>query len=191
MTRMKSSKLALILSIMLFCEMHDASAQRYRYQAAQRYNYDDEESIFFFGIGTGLDYGGLGVKIEGIPTPYLGIFGGVGYNFRGLGLNGGLSFKALPSKKLSPTIQAMYGYNAVIVVKELPEYSKTYYGPSVGAGLEWKLGRKPNKLSFAIYYPIRSDQYHKDIDDLKANPMIKFENEPLPITFSIGFNFGT
>jgi len=69
MTRMKSSKLALILSIMLFCEMHDASAQRYRYQAAQRYNYDDEESIFFFGIGTGLDYGGLGVKIEGTPIP--------------------------------------------------------------------------------------------------------------------------
>jgi len=90
---MKSLKLTLILSIMLFCEMHDASAQRYRYHAAQRYNYDEGESMFFFGIGTGLDYGGLGVKIEGTPIPYLGIFGGVGYNFRGLGLNGGLSFK--------------------------------------------------------------------------------------------------
>ena len=179
---MKPFKIIPALIILLFCQYNDASAQRYRDE--------EKESIFFLGIGTGLDYGGLGFKGEIVPFPYLGIFAGAGFNLYGLGANGGLSFKALPFKKLSPTVQAMYGYNAVIIVQGASEYNKMYYGPSVGAGLDWKLGRKPNKLFFAVYYPIRSDEYYNDIDKLKANPAVEFENEPLPVTFSVGFNLG-
>ncbi len=157
---------------------------------AQRYADPDRERIFFFGPGTGLDFGGIGLKLEVVPFPFLGIFGGAGYNFKGLGFNGGLSFKVLPKNKVTPTLQAMYGYNAVIVVKDADRYSKTYYGPSVGAGLDWKVGRAPNKLFFAVYFPFRSEQYQKDLDALKSNPMIKFDNEPLPIAISIGFQFG-
>ncbi|HRO41414.1 MAG TPA: hypothetical protein PL009_01175 [Flavipsychrobacter sp.] len=179
---MKHLKLILAAFLLLFCENNAAYAQRYPDS--------DRESIFFFGIGTGLDYGGVGLKAEVVPFPYLGIFAGAGFNFQGLGVNGGLSFKALPFKKLCPTVQAMYGYNAVIVVKGAAGYNKTYYGPSVGAGLDWKLGRNPNKLFFALYYPVRSEEYYNDLEDLKDNPSINFENEPLPITFSVGFNFG-
>lgn len=179
---MKSIKLTIILSLLLCCGLHSASAQRYRN--------DERERNVFFGIGTGLDFGGLGFKVEAVPIPYLGIFAGAGFNFKGLGFNGGLSFKALPKKKLSPTIQAMYGYNAVIVVAGASEYNKTYYGPSAGVGLDWKVGRAPNKLFFGVYYPFRSDQYQKDFDKLKNNPSVKFDSEPLPITISIGFHFG-
>jgi len=179
---MKYLKLIFCSCILLLSCIHFASAQRY--------SDEGRKSIFFFGIGTGIDYGGIGLKAEIVPFPYLGIFAGAGFNFQGVGVNGGLSFKALPFKKLSPTIQAMYGYNAVIVVKGATEYNKTYYGPSVGAGLDWTVGRNSNKLFFGVYYPFRSDDYEKDLEELKDNPAINFENEPLPVTISFGFNFG-
>lgn len=149
-----------------------------------------KENIFYLGLGTGLDYGGLGIKGEVLPIPYLGIFAGLGYNFESLGANAGLSFKALPNKRATPTIQAMYGYNSVIVVRGASEYNKTYYGPSVGAGLDWEIGRNANKLFFAVYYPFRSEKFEEDLDKLKKDPAINFENEPLPVAFSLGFNFG-
>jgi len=179
---MKLLKTILITGILL-------SAQ-YTHTQAQRYADREQEHIFYMGIGTGLDYGGIGLKGEIVTFPYLGIFAGLGYNFQGLGANGGLSFKALPFKRVSPTVQAMYGYNAVITVKGASEYNKTYYGASVGAGLDFKLGRNDNKLYFAIYYPFRAGEFYDDMDELKANPSITFESEPLPVTFSIGFNFG-
>lgn len=157
---------------------------------AQRNRNQPEDPIFYMGIGLGMDYGGLGVRGEILPIPYLGIFAGVGYNFNGLGANGGLSFKALPFKKLSPVIQAMYGYNAVIVVEGAAKYNKTYYGPTVGAGLDWKVGRRANKLFFSINYPIRSQEFYDDLDAIKADPFVKMENEPLPVAVTIGFNFG-
>lgn len=179
---MKFLKIMAFASVLLCCQ-HDRSY-------AQRYSDERERAFFYFGIGTGLDYGGIGLKAEVVPFPYLGIFAGAGINFQGLGANGGFSFKALPFKKVCPTVQAMYGYNAVIIVKGVSGYNKTYYGPSVGAGIDWKLGRNANKLFIGLYYPFRSDEYYNDMDDLKNNLSIRFENEPLPVTFSVGFNFG-
>src|SRR6478752_6768807 len=60
----------------------------------------------YLGIGAGLDYGGFGIKAEVVPSKYIGIFAGVGYNLADLSYNAGLSAKILPDKKVSPTIMA-------------------------------------------------------------------------------------
>lgn len=48
-----------------------------------------EVADFYLGIGVGLDCGGVGVNLLVYPQENIGIFGGIGYAFAGLGLNGG------------------------------------------------------------------------------------------------------
>jgi hypothetical protein len=149
----------------------------------------DEFKKLYFGFGLGLDYGGLGCKVEYLPIKYVGVFGGIGYNFAGIGLNAGASFKALPDCKITPTVIGMYGYNSVIVVSGASLYNKTYFGPTAGIGGELKLGRKNNKLYAAILYPFRNEKFDDDYEALKANPTVSITQDKSPVTFSIGFNF--
>jgi len=88
----------------------------------------------YFGLGSGLDYGGIGIKAEILPVKWLGIFGGFGYNLNDPAYNAGLSFKMLPAKKLRPVIMTMYGYNAVLLFKGRRERSKTFYGLTTAPG---------------------------------------------------------
>jgi hypothetical protein len=143
----------------------------------------------YWGIGLGLDYGGLGFKVEYLPIKYVGVFGGAGYNFAGIGFNAGASFKALPDCKITPTVIGMYGYNSVIVVSGASQYNKTYYGPTAGIGGELKVGRKNNKLYAAILYPFRNEKFENDYDALKVNPAVSVTQDKSPVTFSVGFNF--
>jgi hypothetical protein len=149
----------------------------------------DEFKKLYLGFGLGLDYGGLGCKVEYLPIKYVGVFGGIGYNFAGIGLNVGASFKALPNCKITPTVIGMYGYNSVIVVNGASSHNKIYFGPSAGIGGELKVGRRSNKLYAAILYPFRSEKFDNDYEALKVNPAIKITQDKSPITFSIGFNF--
>ena len=88
----------------------------------------------YFGLGVGLDYGGLGFKGEFLPAKWVGIFAGVGYNFVEPGFNAGFSLK--PSgNKVTPIILAMYGYNAAIRIRTSGIFGngadihrKSYYG---------------------------------------------------------------
>ncbi len=149
----------------------------------------DEFKKAYFGMGLGLDYGGLGFQAEFLPIKYVGIFAAGGYNFNGIGFNAGASFKAFPNAKITPTVIGMYGYNAVIVVKGATKYNKTYFGPTVGIGGELKVGRRDNKLRIALFYPFRNEKFENDYDAIKADPYIKMDQEMLPIAYSIGFNF--
>lgn len=143
----------------------------------------------YFGMGIGLDYGGLGVKGEFLPIKYVGIFAGAGYNIAKIGFNAGVSFKVLPDSKITPTAIGMYGYNAVIVVSGASQYNKVYYGPTVGIGGELKVGRKQNKLYAALLYPFRNTSFENDYEDLRHNPAVNITQEKSPVTFSFGFNF--
>lgn len=156
---------------------------------SQKLKPEAEFKKVYFGIGLGLDYGGLGCKVEYLPIKYVGVFGGVGYNFAGIGLNAGASFKALPDCKITPTVIGMYGYNSVIVVSGASQYNKTYYGPTAGIGGELKVGRKSNKLYAAILYPFRNEKFDNDYEALKVNPAVNITQDKSPVTFSIGFNF--
>lgn len=158
--------------------------------SAQGYYFNSEnDKKMYFGLGTGMDYGGIGGKLEYLPVKYIGLYAGIGTNLLTIGINGGISLKVLPNSKITPVIQGMYGYNGVIIIKDSKEHNKTYYGFSTGAGAEWKLGRKDNKLYFGAFYPFRTQAFFDGIEKVKADPRIWYFNDPLPVTFSIGFNW--
>jgi hypothetical protein len=141
------------------------------------------------GLGMGLDYGGFGGKFTLMPVEKFGLFAGIGYNLAGVGFNGGAMYKFTPSKRVSPYLSGMYGYNGVVVVENGPAESKTYYGPSFSFGIELKSRRnESNFWNFELVLPVRSSEFTDYIDELKNNGYSI--SEPLPIAFSIGFHFG-
>ena len=159
---------------------------------AQSKNENENEKnpiSIYLGLGVGLDYGGLGMKAEFLPSKHIGIFGGAGYNLAELAWNAGLSVKILPDKKVSPTIIGMYGYNGVIIVKY--EYSgikefNTYYGFTAGVGCEIK-NPGDQKLNFALLVPFRRQAYDDRIDELE-NIGVTFNPGSLPIALSLGYS---
>lgn len=148
-------------------------------------------AAFNLGFGFGLDYGGFGLKGILTPAPHLGLFLGLGYNFVGLGYNLGAQYRIAPDKNVNPFLTAMYGYNGVIYVSGAPQYNGTFYGPSIGGGLEFKSKKKPkNFYSFELLVPFRSQQFTDSYNALKNNSSITFKNSPLPVAFSFGVHFG-
>jgi hypothetical protein len=143
----------------------------------------------YLGVGFGFDYGGLGGKIEILPVKYLGLFAGVGYNLSSIGWNVGASAKLLPNSKVTPTLCAFYGYNAVLVIKGAGGFSETSYGVTFGGGVDIKMGGNGNKLSINLFIPIRSQKFMDKYDAALDNPNIEMESTLLPIGFSIGYNF--
>lgn len=158
----------------------------------------DYVSKVHVGLGFGMEYGGMGPRVEYLPVKYVGIFGGAGYNFQSLGFNAGIALRPLPDAKIQPIAMFMYGYNGVIKIDGnshslafvgLDGISKTYYGPSVGLSGELKVGKHGNRLYAAIWRPFRSKEFEDNYDKMKASPYVTQKNEVLPVTFSIGFNW--
>ncbi|MBS1588851.1 MAG: hypothetical protein JST52_04490 [Bacteroidetes bacterium] len=142
--------------------------------------------VLYAGAGGGFDFGGVGIRGELSLVDEVSVFLGLGYNFAGFGINTGGIYKFLPEKRVSPLLIAMYGYNAVLIVKNNYWHTvtkKTYYGPSVGIGTDIAVNRKrTNKVSLMAIYPFRSRKFVKDADDAGAYTF--------PVTFSIGFHYG-
>jgi len=176
---MKKLLIIIFLSGALFLN-HNASAQ-----------VTSSDSKVNIGLGMGLDYGGIGGRLTFVPAKNLALFGSLGYNFLEAGYNVGATFRMLPEKRVCPTLSAMYGYNAVIVIENADKYSKTYYGPSFSFGLEVKSRNKPNNFwNVELLVPLRSSEYHNDIDEIKDNDNIELKSEPLPIAISFGYHWG-
>jgi hypothetical protein len=141
------------------------------------------------GIGLGLDYGGIGARVGGLVSPGVELFLGVGYNIAEIGWNAGGLFRLAPDKRVCPTLTAMYGYNAVIVIKGPgQDLEKVYRGPSFGGGLEVKSRSSDNFWHFQLFVPIRSSEYKDDIDALDNDANIEM-TKPWPITISVGYHF--
>jgi len=152
------------------------------------------------GIGLGLDYGGIGVRIAYSPVKYLDVFGGLGFNFIGLGANGGLSYNILPGRSCIPVVNIMYGYNAVLRIDDFypygsthgPTLKKTYYGFTAGAGLKIRLSRKThNFLYIGLNVPFRNAEFHRDYHYVTAIRNIPLAAKMLPVLFVIGYNLHT
>ncbi|MBI9038716.1 MAG: hypothetical protein JEY97_11335 [Bacteroidales bacterium] len=145
------------------------------------------------GFGLGLDYGGIGANFLYYATRNIGIFGGVGYNFDAVGVNAGIKFRLIkkkPTSNLDPYILAMYGYNAAIIVKNSNSQNKTFYGPTIGVGLDFR--PKPLSMgyfSIALLIPIRKSEADDYISRLKKYNHVTFTNQLLPVAFSIGYRF--
>lgn len=161
-------------------------------QDSNRYEKDEKEfQQVFFGVGLGFDYGGIGLKAEYLPTSWIGIFAGGGYNFVEPAFNAGLSIKASYKNNVNPVFVAMYGYNAGIKIKSFfgsDIFRKTYYGVSIGGGVDAKFGSRGSKATFLLLVPFRSDTFHRDYDDLK-DAGYKFKPGILPVAISLGCNF--
>ena len=143
------------------------------------------------GLGLGIDYGGIGAQVQCRPAPPLVMFAGGGYAFAGFAYNVGAQGRILPDAKWCPFVAAMYGYNAVIVVKGADQYNGIYYGPSVGLGVEnHRRDNARNFWRFELILPFRPQEFQDDIDALKKNPSIEVRSEPPPFSFSIAYHFG-
>lgn len=138
----------------------------------------------YLGPGFGLDYGGLGLKMEIMVSDWMSLFATGGTNFQGFNFNIGSSLKILPKNNVTPTLSIMYGYNGALIIKDYNNTvvaTKTYYGLSVGGGIDFLLGKNRNKLSLGILAPIRSSAFKADIATTNATV--------LPVAFSLGFGF--
>lgn len=150
---------------------------------------DDYDSKVNLGVGIGLDYGGIGFRLTGHPNRTIGIFGGVGYAFAGVGFNGGINANFKPKGRATGYFTGMYGYNgALLVMDDGEDFKKFYYGPSFGLGLKLASRRNDqNFWNFELLLPIRDPDFQKDLDNFEDNGI---EMSPvLPIAWSIGYHF--
>jgi len=140
------------------------------------------------GAGFGLDYGGFGGRLSYLPIKQLAIFGAAGYNFNGLGHALGLQYHFPSKTKVNAFISAMYGYNAVLIIEEPEESKTTYYGPTLGTGLQWRFKEEGKSfLSIELLLPFRPQAYE---DGVNALEQIGYEvKDPWPVTFSLGYHF--
>jgi hypothetical protein len=94
-----------------------------------------------------------------------------------------------PEKPFCPYLLGMYGYNGVIVIKNDEQNTKSYYGPSIGAGFEVRSRSKKNYFNFELLVPFRPGSFNDDRDRLEKMG-VEFSNQPSPISFSLGYHFG-
>jgi hypothetical protein len=141
-------------------------------------NYSAESAV---GLGLGLDYGGIGMKVTLGATSTLSVFGGIGYNLHKVGYNAGLELNFSPRTKTTGFLSAMYGYNAVLVQSSGSySQSETFYGPSFGLGIKTRSWVNENFFSIQVILPIRDEEF------LNA-PMAE---KPWPVLISLGYHFG-
>ena len=143
-----------------------------------------------FGVGVGLDYGGIGLRLSVLPDSHLSLFAAFGNNLNGAGYNLGVAYRFTPFNSTCWYYTMMYGYNAVIVINNASQYDQTYYGISPGFGIEFHGRRHPgNFFNLEILIPLRTQEYRDDIIALQNKRTITFKSQPLPFTISIGFHF--
>ena len=147
-----------------------------------------------FGLGLGLDYGGLiGVKASFYPIPYMAVFASGGWEIVALGWNVGVLGRLFPAggvKHVRPYVKVMYGVNAAIKVEGWSAYDELYYGVTPGIGMEARFGKmRRSGLNADLNFPIRDGSYFNDLNEIRNNPQIEMKSTPLPITVSIGYHF--
>lgn len=144
----------------------------------------------FIGLGGGLPYGGFGMKLSQQLTQELDVFGGVGYNLVGVGYNVGLQVNIPSERRAQFFLNGMYGYNAVIKIKNLESSEKSYYGPSFGAGLKLKSSKLNGSYwDFALLVPVRSKEFKDDQDFYAKSPLVDNFTKAFPLLLSVGYNF--
>jgi hypothetical protein len=140
----------------------------------------------YLGLGMGLDYGGLGAKLEIMPTRHLGLFAGVGYDLLSVGWNAGASLNFSPGTRVSPVARVFYGYNSTLRIVNASSENMTSYGISLGGGVDTKR-RNGDVWSFSLFIPFRSKKFKDHFEDVKAR--IDDSIWYSPVLFSIGYNF--
>ncbi len=143
----------------------------------------------YLGPGLGINYGGIGVQLNYMPVKALRFSAGYGTNLLDMAYSLGLNYRILADKRICPTASYYYGFNGYIKQDEKPEFNKTYYGSSLGAGVEVWNKRRTNFLHFQIIIPIRTMAFTNELAEL--NKISKdTQYKVFPILLSIGYHFG-
>ena len=153
----------------------------------------DMTHSFDFGVGFGLDYGGLlGFQFGIAPVKYVTFFGAVGYYMFQMGWNLGVKALLFPKTTqypVRPFLKAMYGCNSVIAADGTSEYDKVYKGFSLGVGFEFRFGKKKmNGIDLDLNIPLRTGDFWYDYNTMKNDPRMEVTQEPIPVAFSIGYH---
>lgn len=150
----------------------------------------EKEEIVAAAVGLGLDYGGIaGFKLTLNLHDNIGIFGGLGWAFLGLGYNVGTKINFAPKAKINPHLQAMYGYNASIIISNDSDLSKIFYGGTVGFGIDFKSTTRKSYWTLGLLIPIRQEEVSDYMDYLEDEESVDFQKDLSPILLSIGFKF--
>jgi hypothetical protein len=144
------------------------------------------------GLGLGIDYGGIGGRLTVSPVNHLILFGALGYNIAGVGYNIGAGYRFSPQKQFRPYVLGMYGYNTVVIAlingAYESQYTKTFYGPSLGVGFEQRNSSQgKNYFNLEVLAPLRSRAFKDYKDMLKAKDIKLYA---LPISISLGYHIG-
>jgi hypothetical protein len=154
------------------------------------------------GIGAGIDYGFLGMKLSFLPIPnfsidgsfgYCYVYGYTGFHSVGSAWNIGSTIHILPSTSkylIRPNLKIMYGINTGIYVEGDYFYSMTFIGWTPGVGIEMMYGKQRRfGYDFDINVPLRSQAYYEQATMIRNDPDIIEFKEPWPVLFSWGFHF--
>ncbi len=121
--------------------------------------YDAPLDKISVGAGIGYEYGGLGANAIYYPHKNIGVFGGVGWYYVGMGYTGGIKLRAFiqaPSVTIIPFLEGMYGTNTLVYYRDNSQYNKLFSAFSVGGGIDIRPAKsKLGFISIALYVPFR------------------------------------
>lgn len=142
----------------------------------------------YLGPGLGLNYGGIGVQLNYMPVKTIRLSAGYGTNLLTMAYSLGINYRILADKRICPTASYYYGFNGSIQQKKETQFNKTFYGSTLGAGVEFWNRRRVNFFHLQLLVPIRSFEFNKSIEEINKISEEKFN--VIPLTVSLGFHFG-
>ena len=134
----------------------------------------------------------IGGNLIYYPQRSIGIFAGVGYAVAGVGYNVGFKLRANSHKsasRVTPFLLGMYGYYAWAAPKSEPYWNKLFYGPTVGAGFDYRFKKSRfGYISGAVLVPIRDDQAQRYIEYfLNGNQNLNYSHKLHAVNVSLGY----
>ena len=142
-----------------------------------------------FGVGFGIQYGGIGANVDVNIARNLNATAGLGTTvFAGAGYSLGLKYFLTPlNRTFRPRIAAYYGVNGIIVKQHIfidkDDEGESYTGLSLGIGAQWMWGEtKANGLDFDIMYLATIGW---DLDELRDEGLRI--DEPGKVKVSLGY----
>lgn len=178
-------------SLLITSTMAQENIEQTEIESKNKTDTSSTKHNFDIGFGLGCDYSGLGVKISYLPIPYFSTFISGGFAFVNLGWNVGVCYHILPktSKRISPHIKAMYGYNEIIWLFDVKKYNRLYYGFTTGIGIEYRFGaNKKHRFDVDINLPFRSQEFKDDFIMIDDDPDVDIK-EPMTLAFAIGYHW--
>ncbi|MFK7952571.1 MAG: hypothetical protein AB8B73_06965 [Ekhidna sp.] len=157
---------------------------------AQKVHKSSESGQTSVGIGLGLSYGALGLKISNNVFTNTSLFAGFGYHVVSLGYNFGVQYSIPTEGQVEVYLNGMYGTNAIVKIIGLPEYDNIYRGPSFGFGIKLNSNQKEgNYWDLGLIIPVTSSEFKQSVEDIENDSRVAEFTKASPVLINIGYNF--